>query len=167
MTEERRKPDFRKRRGGSKFSSNNNHDNRNIREMLKQVERRLSEGIKPEALPGLNSFERKLVHRHFDHNADYETRTYRNGEQFTLYIYPVGNIERFAQDKAREALDTGDPVSLPPMGSYERYLVHNVLKEMSGVETLSHGEGGDRHVEIISRKFGRGLRKIAKKIRLI
>jgi len=169
MTDERRKPDFKKKGGRGKFSTNNrrnSHENRNLRELLRQVERRLSESIKPESFTDLNSFERKLVHRHFDHNADYETRTYRNGEKFTLYVYPVGNIERFAQEKAEESLESGNPVSLPPMGSYERYLVHNALKDMSGVETLSYGEGSERHVELTSHKFGRGLRKIAKKIKL-
>ena len=124
------------------------------------------DAVKPESLNGLNSFERKLIHRHFDHSTSYQTRTYRNGDKFTLCVYPVANIEKMAKDKAKESLDTGETISLPPMGSYERYIVHNALKDFSGVETSSEGEGKERHIQIVSKRFGRGLKKIARKIRL-
>ncbi len=162
MDHEKKRTDSRRRTGGKPQQSN-----RNMRDMLNKLERKLSDSIVPESLTDLNSFERKLVHRHFDHNALYETRTYRNGDSYTLHVYPVGNIESFAQEKAEESRTTGEPVDLPAMGSYERYLVHNILKDVNGIETLSHGEGRDRHIQIISKKFGRGLRKIAKKIRLM
>lgn len=126
----------------------------------------MQDSIKPECLNGLNSFERKLVHRHFDHNKDFETRTYRDGNKFKLYVYPVGNIESFAKQKAQESLETGEEVDLPSMGSYERYIIHNALKDTAGVETQSHGEGSERYVRIVSTKFGRGLKKIVKKIKL-
>jgi len=38
---------------------------------------------------------------------------------------------------------------------------------MNGIETESFGEGSDRYVKITSKRFGRGLKKIAKKIKLI
>jgi hypothetical protein len=108
-----------------------------------------------------------MVHRHFDHNPDFETRTYRNEDKFTLSIYPVGNIKKFAKDKAQELFDTGTEVcDLPPMGSYERYIVHAALQDISGVETTSHGEGSERHVQVVSKKFGRSLKKIVRKIKL-
>lgn len=124
------------------------------------------DSIVPESLSGLNSFERKLVHRHFDHSTSYETRTYRNGDKFTLCVYPVANIEKFAKDKAEESLQSGESVELPPMGSFERYIVHNALKDYSGVETASVGDGKERHVQIVSKRFGRGLKRIAKRIKL-
>jgi hypothetical protein len=52
------------------------------------------------------------------------------------------------------------------MGNYERYIVHDCLKDVEGIETASFGEGNERRVEIRPIKFGRGLRKIMKKIKL-
>ena len=134
--------------------------------IISEVERKLQDALKPETLVELNSFERKLVHRHFDHNSDFQTRTYRDGDKFILTVYPVGNIERFAKQKAQESVESGDNVHLPPMGSYERYVIHAGLKDVAGVETVSQGEGSERHVMIVSKKFGRGLKKIVKKIKL-
>ncbi len=166
MNEERRKPRFRERGYRDKGM-----DDQNIRKLISGIEEKLQESIKAESLEGLNSFERKMVHRHFDHNPDIETRTYRNEDKFTLSIYPVGNIKKFAKDKAQELFDTGTEVSdLPAMGSYERYIVHAALQDISGVETTSHGEGSERHVQIVSKsvskKFGRSLKKIVRKIKL-
>jgi len=162
MNEERRKSRFSERRDSGREA-----DDQNIRKLISGVEEKLQDSINAESLEGLNSFERKMVHRHFDHNPDFETRTYRNGDKFTLSIYPVGNIKEFAKDKTQELLKSGAEVcDLPPMGSYERYVVHAALQDVSGVETASHGEGLERHVQIVSKKFGRGLRRIVKKIKL-
>ncbi len=159
-----RRPDSRARRGGP--DRRPMESDRNIRKMISDMEERLMDAIKPESANGLNSFERKLVHRHFDHSTSYQTRTYRNGDKFTLCVYPVANIEKMARDKAQEALDSGKTIDLLPMGSYERYIVHNALKDFGGVDTTSDGEGKERHVQIVSKRFGRGLKKIAKRIRL-
>lgn len=166
MGEERRKPGFHRRgpRYGNGLDPGNDS---NIKKVLSDVEEKLKDSTRPELLNGLNSFERKLVHRHFDHDPNFETRTYRDGDNFKLFVYPVGNIKKFALDKADESLRTGEEIDLPPMGSYERFLVHAALQDIAGIETVSQGEGKDRFVRIVSRKFGRGLKKIAKKIRLI
>lgn len=161
MDEEKRE----QRTTGRRFDSRKS-DTTNIQQVIKKLEEKLQDSIQPEALSGLNSFERRLIHRHFDHNKDIQTRTYRKGDNFTLYVYPVGNLERFAKEKAREVFETGLDIDLPPMGSYERYIVHAALKDMDGIETASLGEGGERHVQIVSKKFGRGLKKIVKKIKL-
>ncbi|HEX9652798.1 MAG TPA: R3H domain-containing nucleic acid-binding protein [bacterium] len=145
---------------------NEDLDNSNITRIIAEVETKLKDALKPEALTGLNSFERKMIHRHFDHSHEFKTRTYRNGEDYALYIYPVGNLERFAKAKAQECLDSGAEVDLPPMQSFERYIVHNVLKDVPGVATASLGEGEERHIQIVSKKFGRGLKQIVKKIKL-
>ncbi len=162
MTEERKEYASK-----SKSLNQRNYGNKNIPIIISEVEEKLKDSIEPESLTGLNSFERKLVHRHFDHNQEFQTRTYRDGEEFTLVIYPVGNIEKFAAEKAQESQDSGAEITLPPMGSYARYIVHSSLKEMAGVETLSHGEGHERHIQIVSKKFGRSLKRIVKKIKLI
>jgi len=164
MSEEKRRP---VRRGETPERTRSDEEtDRNILGIIAEVEEKLASSVFSESLTDLNSFERKLIHRHFDHKSEYETRTYRNGEKHTLCIYPTGNIERFAQEKAQAAMDTGESIELPPMGSYARYMIHNALKDITGVETRSEGEGNERHVQIVSKSFGRGLKKIAKKIRL-
>ncbi|MFQ5603670.1 MAG: R3H domain-containing nucleic acid-binding protein [bacterium] len=161
MTEERK--NYRPRR---RPFHQKKYDNKNIPKIIAEIETKLKDSIVPTPLNGLNSFERKLVHRHFDHNDDYQTRTYRNGDKFTLFVYPVGNIKRLAAEKAQESLDTGSEVDLPPMGSFERFLVHSTLKDFTGIQTQSVGEGEDRHVQIVSKRFGRGLKRIVRKIKL-
>lgn len=49
---------------------------------------------------------------------------------------------------AKQSLDTQRAIALPPMNAYERSLVHNAVKEVSGVMTQSEGSGPDRHVVI-------------------
>lgn len=160
MEEEKKTQNFEK-------DSRGHHRNKNIPKMLGEIESKLRESISPESVMELNSFERKLVHGHFDHNDEFQTRTYRDGEKYTLKIYPVGNIEKFAREKAEESIASGEDVTLPPMGSYERFIVHTTLKEIAGIETTSHGEGEGRHVTIVSaKKFGRGLKRIVRKIKL-
>lgn len=163
--EEKRESDFRSRRRNQDRRPRPQMDS-NIKGMIAKIEENLIDAIKPEPVNGLNSFERKLVHRHFDHNKSFETRTYRNGENFTLFIYPIANLEKFAMEKAEESLASGDVISLPPMGSYERFIVHNKLKTIDGIETASEGEGSERHIKISSKSFGRSFKKIVKKIRL-
>ncbi len=51
-------------------------------------------------------------------------------------------------DKAIEKLDDGaQSAALPPMSSYERKLVHDIVSER-GVHSESEGEGRDRHTVI-------------------
>jgi predicted RNA-binding protein Jag len=120
-------------------------------------------------LANLNSFERKQIHRHFDRRKPaFETKTYRGeGEESVLWVFPVANLKKFVEAKAKEALETDSEVALPPMSNYERFIVHTVLKELDSIESFSVGEGAERHIEIQPKKFGRGLKKIIKKIKLM
>jgi predicted RNA-binding protein Jag len=43
---------------------------------------------------------------------------------------------------------TGKALDLPPMGSRERWVVHNALKDRSGITTSSVGEGRQKRVRI-------------------
>jgi spoIIIJ-associated protein len=43
---------------------------------------------------------------------------------------------------------TGQPVVLRPMNSKERWVVHNVVNETSGLRSESEGEGRMRRVKI-------------------
>lgn len=57
-------------------------------------------------------------------------------------------LEQTAERAARQALRQGKEVALEPMPASERKIVHNALKEIRGVHTISRGEGPARHVVI-------------------
>lgn len=58
------------------------------------------------------------------------------------------NIEREVKELAKEVEKSHLEVSLDPMNSYERRLVHNIINEYHNLETESFGDGKDRHVVI-------------------
>lgn len=58
------------------------------------------------------------------------------------------NIERLVKEIAKEVKETKLSVSLEPMNSYERRLVHTIIGEYDCLETESTGEGKERHVTI-------------------
>jgi predicted RNA-binding protein Jag len=143
------------------------HDkNGKIDGLIRKIKHELSGSIDPISLPKLTSFERKLIHRHFDKDPDIATRTYRYGDEFELKIYPVGNLKRYAEEKAQKAIETGEKVVLPHMSDYERFVIHDALKDKESVRSSSYGEGNERHIEIEPDVFGRGLKRIIKRIRL-
>ncbi|MBN1997109.1 hypothetical protein JW935_06120 [candidate division KSB1 bacterium] len=137
-----------------------------IQNVLDQIKRELKDSILPVSFHDLNSFERKLIHRHFDHNSEIVTKTYRHDEDYELKVYPVGNLKRYAHEKASEAVEKGERIVLPHMGNYERFIIHDTLKSNEAVKSESYGEGDERHIEIEPEMFGRGLKKIIRKIRL-
>jgi spoIIIJ-associated protein len=61
----------------------------------------------------------------------------------------LSRLEQTAERSARRAQRDGVEVALEPMTPFERKIVHNVLKEMRGIHTLSRGEGQERHIVII------------------
>ena len=138
-----------------------------IRKLLENVKKDLDGSIEPASLPDLNAFERKQVHRYFDHNPNFVTKTYRSGEAYELKVFPVGNLKKLAREKAEEAIETRKKVVLPHMSSFARYIVHDALKEIDSIKAQSYGEGAERHIEIEPEFFGRGLKKIIKKIKLM
>lgn len=143
------------------------YDKRKIIKILEDVQEQAEKSYHPIQLEKLNAFERKKVHQFFEDDPDFETRTYKvEDNRFVLWVYPVGKLKEFAEQKAEEAKSTSKSVALPPMTSYERFLVHNALKEWGDIETLSEGEENERHVVIHPLHFGRRLKKIAKKIKI-
>jgi len=60
----------------------------------------------------------------------------------------LSRLESNAQRAARHALREGMEVPLEPMSAFERKIVHNAMKEIRGIHTLSRGEGLDRHIVI-------------------
>jgi predicted RNA-binding protein Jag len=138
-----------------------------IDQILIDIQRKLRDSLEPYHVENLNSFERKRIHSFFDHKQDYETRTYRNQGQYVLKVIPTGNLKRLAKEHAEKVLETGKTAILPYLGSYERFIVHDYLKGFEGIETKSIGEGADRRLEIKPVKFGRSLKRIIKKIKIL
>lgn len=76
------------------------------------------------------------------------------------YKYPVtidvhgykgrqkNKLEDLAYRMANKALNQNRQVSLRPMSPYDRRIIHMALAEEKEVETLSEGQGKDRHVII-------------------
>ena len=143
--------------------------------MIRATEEKLADTYHPVQVENLNPFERKQFHRHFERRkSSYQTKTYRNEDNHVLWIFPVGNLKRFLLGKAQEVNASGESFALPAMSSYERFLAHSILKELGTVESTSAGEGEERHILIQPKKieppapsFGRTLRKVAKKIKLM
>lgn len=108
---------------------------------------------------GLNGFQRKQLYEYFEKFKEYKVKSYRETDSTIVKIYPVGKLKRFAEQKMQEVLMKGKSEILPPMGAFERFIIHDYLKEREGVKTESKGEPGkDRRIEILP-VFGRGLKK--------
>lgn len=137
-----------------------------IDRILIEVQKQLQSSITPVVLDNLTGFERKRIHSFFDNKPDFQTKTYRVGEKYLLKVFPVGNLCKEAEKRAEEVIHSGVPYRWPQLGSYERYIIHNHLKEYGSVETASVGEGDARTLEIKPKPFGRSLKKIIKKIKL-
>ena len=58
------------------------------------------------------------------------------------------HIERLAKNLAKEVQKTKEPVRMDSMNSYERRLIHEVLKDFKGITTESEGEEPNRAVVI-------------------
>jgi spoIIIJ-associated protein len=58
-------------------------------------------------------------------------------------------LREIAQRSAARARQSGETVSLEPMASLERKLIHLHLKDMRGVETRSEGEEPNRFVVVV------------------
>jgi predicted RNA-binding protein Jag len=137
-----------------------------VQESIKCAEEKLVDSLTPITLEELNKDQRRELYRYFDRSNEFRVKTYTEGEKSVLRIYPVGNLKRLAEQKIQEVLMHGKPESLPVMGSFERFVIHDYLKEREGVRTASVGEKGkDRHIEI-HPVFGRTPKKVKKKIRL-
>lgn len=78
----------------------------------------------------------------------------KTGERSHLILDVDGYLERkrkrlrrIALDAVEEALETGEAVTLDDMNSYERKIVHDVVRE-EGLRSRSHGEDPHRHVTV-------------------
>lgn len=58
-------------------------------------------------------------------------------------------LEAAAREASERALSTGGPVSMEPMSSADRKLVHYALQDVPGVSTQSEGEEPNRYVVVV------------------
>ncbi len=137
-----------------------------IDRLLIDIQKKLRDSYRPMVLENLTSFERKRIHTFFDSRPEFKTKTYRDNDNQILKVYPVGNLKKMAEEKAREVLETGKSIFLTDLGSFERFIVHEHLKNFEGIETISSGDDAARKLEIKRIQFGRSLKKIIKKIKL-
>ncbi len=57
-------------------------------------------------------------------------------------------VARRARDLARRVHKTGRAESMEPMSAFERKIVHDVVAEIGGLETVSEGDEPNRHVVV-------------------
>ena len=60
-------------------------------------------------------------------------------------------LRTLAERLARKALKTHRREALEPMNPYDRRIIHTALTDFDGVETVSEGEGHNRHVVIVPK----------------
>jgi len=132
-------------------------------QLVNHAEEYLVSSFKPFEISDLNGFQRKQIYHHFEKKQEYKVKSYRKDKGVVLKIFPIGNIKRLAEQKAQEVLIKGEPEVLSPMGSFERFIIHNYLKDREGIKTESYDEGLKRHVEI-HPVFGRNPKKTKRKL---
>lgn len=59
------------------------------------------------------------------------------------------DLHQRAQEWAKEVKESGKPMDLEPMSSWQRRVVHLVVQDSDGVYSQSEGEGRDRHIVIL------------------
>jgi spoIIIJ-associated protein len=81
---------------------------------------------------------------------------YRQTAEWLKIVVNVGDyrqrrqesLEKMALSASQKVKLTQQSQALPPMPSAERRIIHLILAEEPGVETISEGEGRERHVVI-------------------
>ncbi len=158
------------------------NDQRNNREHYRRSNRQFSNRLDPQVASsikkaeevlkdegqsckifGLNAFQRKQLYSHFEKTQEFKAKSYKENDGVVVKVYPVGKIKRLAEQKAQEVLMQGLAINLPAMSSFERFVVHDYLKEREGIQTQSFGEGKERYIQI-SPQFGRSLKKVKRKL---
>lgn len=134
-----------------------------VQTLINRIEENLRESLEPMIIHDLNSFQRKQIYEKFEKSLEFKIKTYREQDQSIIKVYPVGKLRRLAEMKAQEVLMKGEEEDLPPMGSYERFVIHDYLKDREGIKTESFGEGKERHIKLLPI-FGRTPKKAKRKL---
>ena len=82
----------------------------------------------------------------------------KGGGEYVRFIIDCGNyrekranrLKEMANQVAQECIKENKSVSLDPMNSYERRMIHTVINQIDGVYTKSVGEDPDRRIIIAS-----------------
>ena len=128
------------------------------------VEQSFSDSMEPMLIREMNAFQRKQLYRYFEKTDEFQIKSYKENSEVILRVYPVGKLKRLAEEKMQLVLMNGKPEPLPPMGPFERFIIHSYLKDREGVRTESMGEKGkDRHIEI-QPLFGRSPKKAKRRL---
>jgi predicted RNA-binding protein Jag len=136
----------------------------NVKETIRNAMEHFMDSVEPYSVPGFNPFQRKQIHRHFERTAEFKVRVLRDdGGEPVLNIVPVGKLQRMAETLVQEVLMSGETRSMAPMGSFERFIVHEYLKTRGGVRSESYGDGAERHVDVIPM-FGRVNKKARRRL---
>lgn len=84
----------------------------------------------------------------------------KTGERSHLIVDVDGFLQRkraLLREKALDAIDevrgTGEQVDMPPMNSFERKIVHDMVRE-EGLKSRSHGEEPHRYVSVYLKSSG-------------
>jgi predicted RNA-binding protein Jag len=135
-----------------------------VKDTIRNAMEHFLDSVEPYAIPGFNPFQRKQIHRHFERTAEFKVRAFRDERGETiLSVVPVGKLQRMAETLVQEVLLSGESRSMPPMDSFERFIVHEYLKSRGGVRSESQGEGTGRHVDVIPL-FGRVPKKAKRRL---
>lgn len=134
-----------------------------VKQAIEKAIELLQDNLQPSLIAGFNAFQRKQVHQYFERIPEFAVKSYRHEENFNMKVYPVGALKRLAEQRSQEVIMRGESEKLPSMGSYERFIIHDYLKDRAGVRTESEGEGADRHV-VIYPIFGRNLKKAKRRL---
>ena len=152
----------RKPRKGNGFRRTSRMDEK-VLSCIRQAENAFREDTKPYLIRGLNGFQRKQLYSHFEKKQEYRAKSYRENNEVIVKVYAIGHLKRLAEKTAQEVLMQGEWIDLPPMSSFERFVIHDYLKDREGIKTESHGEGKERHIQV-APQFGRGLKKAKRKL---
>ncbi|MFO7890161.1 MAG: R3H domain-containing nucleic acid-binding protein [bacterium] len=143
---------------------NNSKSKKNIDEIINTIKNELTDSIHPYVLNDLNPHQIQQIKKKLLIDKEYKIKTYKQGRDIKVKIFPLGNLKRFAEQKAQEVLMKGEKIKLPHMGAFERFIIHDYLKSRNGIKTKSFGkEGKDRSIQIYPL-FGRKPKKAKKKL---
>jgi len=84
-------------------------------------------------------------------------RKHPNGTRLTLDAgghrsSRAAELEQLANDVATAVIERNQEAVLDPLPAHERRIIHNILREIDGVETYSEGEEPARHIVISPKK---------------
>ncbi len=128
-----------------------------------QIEKKIGHTLKSIKIEHISPTQKDKIVHYFAENPECSIKIYEEDDNFVVRIYPVGRLRRLADEKASEVAAKGYQTELPPMGSYERFIIHEHLKDREEITTHSVGISGQNRRVVIVPRFGRKPRKVTKR----